>query len=371
DSTWTYIVPINHNLQPGQGFSAWASSALTGSTTVTYEGGFNTGDQTPPPLTYNVGSGSGDGWNLIGNPFPSAVEWNTNWTTSNIDASIYVYDGNTGQYLSWNRILGMGTMPNGEVPPAQGFWAKANYPSPSITIPHSERVHTSQGFYKSGSNDAIQILVKGNGFSDKLLVYFDESATPGFDSDYDAYKLRGIAEAPQIYTTAEGIDLTLNTLPAEPKMIIPMGFEMEAEGDCQLIAKELGDMDDDDELYLEDKLLNEMILLTENDIYEFSTSPDDDPDRFNLHFVFNNANPITDDNPNEINIYSVEKEIFIRLFETNNCNIYVYDLMGQLVKKLSGADNSLNKFTLNSNTGIYVVKVIDGNKVYSEKVFIE
>ncbi len=371
DSTWTYIVPINHNLLPGQGFSAWASSALTGSTTVTYEGGFNTGDQTPPPLTYNVGSGAGDGWNLIGNPFPSAVEWNTNWTTSNIDASIYVYDGNTGQYLTWNRNLSAGTMPNGEIPPAQGFWAKANGSSPSITIPHSERVHTSQGFYKSGSNDAIQILVTGNGLSDKLLVYFNKSATAGFDSEYDAYKLRGIAEAPQIYTTAEGIDLTLNTLPAEPEMIIPMGFETGVEGDCQLIAKELGIMDDDDELYLEDKLLNQMILLTENDIYEFSASPNDDPDRFNLHFIFNDTQPVIVDDPYKINIYSIEKEIFVRLYGPGNCKIFVYDFMGQLVAEGNGYDYSLTKIKIDSKTGIYIVKVIDNKKVYSEKVYIE
>ncbi|MCD4732293.1 MAG: T9SS type A sorting domain-containing protein, partial [Bacteroidales bacterium] len=371
DSTWTYIVPINHNLLPGQGFSAWASSALTGSTTVTYEGGFNTGDQIPPPLTYNVGLGAGDGWNLIGNPFPSALEWNTNWTTNNIDASIYVYDGNTGQYLTWNRNLGTGTMPNGEVPPAQGFWAKANGPSPSITIPHSERVHTSQGFYKSGSHNALQILVKGNGFSDKLLVYFNKSATAGFDSEYDAYKLNGIVEAPQIYTTAEGIDLTLNTLPAEPKMIIPMGFEMGVEGNYQIIAKELGNLDEDDEFYLEDKLLHQIILLTENDIYDFSASPNDDPDRFNLHFIFNNTNPITVDDPNKVNIYSIEKEIFVHISGPTNCKIFVYNLMGQLVAEGNGYDNSLTKFKIDSKTGIYIVKVIDKNKVYSEKVYIE
>ncbi len=184
DSTWTYIVPTNYSLQPGQGFSAWASSALTGNTTVTYEGGFNTGDQVPPQLTYNVGLGTGDGWNLIGNPFPSAVEWNTNWATNDIDASIYVYDGGSGQYLTWNRNLGVGTMPNGDIPPAQGFWVKANGSSPSITIPHNERVHTSQGFYKSKSSNGIELSIKGNGLSDKLIVYFNNSATEEFDTEY-------------------------------------------------------------------------------------------------------------------------------------------------------------------------------------------
>ena len=372
DSTWNYIVPVNYNLLPGQGFSAWASSALTGSTTVTYEGGFNTGDQTPPPLSYNLGAGAGDGWNLIGNPFPSAVEWNTNWSANNIDASIYVYDGGTGQYLTWNRNLGTGTMPNGEIPPAQGFWVKANGPSPSITIPHSERVHTSQGFYKSGSKDVIQIIANGNRLSDKLLIYFDDLATTGFDSKYDAYKINGIAEAPQVYTTSsDGFNLTLNSLPLESSLIIPLGFEVTVEGEYELIAEELGIMDDDDELYLEDKLLHQMVLLTENEIYEFSASSNDDPDRFNLHFIFNEEKPILKDNPDNIEIYSSDKEIFVRLPGSANCKILVFDLMGQLVAEGNGYDNSLTKFKIDSKTGIYIVKVIDNNRVYSEKVFIE
>ena len=35
DSSWTYITSLNHDLVPGQGFAAWASSYLTGATTVT------------------------------------------------------------------------------------------------------------------------------------------------------------------------------------------------------------------------------------------------------------------------------------------------------------------------------------------------
>ena len=47
-------------------------------------------------------------------------------------------------------------MPNGEIPPAQGFWVKANGTSPSITIPESERIHTGSGFYKAGLSETFQ-----------------------------------------------------------------------------------------------------------------------------------------------------------------------------------------------------------------------
>ena len=372
DSSWNYIVPINYNLLPGQGFSAWASSALTGNTTVTYEGAFNTGDQTPPALSYNVGSGFGDGWNLIGNPFPSAIEWNTNWTTNNIDASIYVYDGTTGQYLTWNRNLATGTMASGDIPPSQGFWVKANGSSPSITIPHSERVHSSQGFYKSGSiKETIEISVKGNGHSDKLLVNFNSSATIDFDSEFDAYKLRGLAEAPQIYTNAKGTDLTINSLPLKPKVIIPMGFEAGSEGEYTIRVKDADLISEYAKLYLEDKLLDQLILLSEENVYNFYATVDDDPDRFNLNFFFKYAEEISDGQVEDIKIYSIEKEVYVHTIGIAECKILIYDLMGKLIVEGKGYENALNKFRINSNTGIYVVKVIDNNKVYSEKVFIE
>ncbi len=227
DSSWTYITALNHPMGVAEGFSAWAASWITGATTVAYSGSFNTGDQSPTGLTYNVGPGQGDGWNLVGNPFPSSIEWNSNWTTNDIDASIYVYDGATGQYLSWNRTLGTGTMPNGDIPPTQGFWVKANGSSPAMTFPQSERKHSSQGFFKTGSDNAITLKVMGNGYSDRLLVCFHKAATLDFDSEYDAYKLHGISDAPQIYTVSDGTELSLNTLPVKSEMSIPMGFEVE------------------------------------------------------------------------------------------------------------------------------------------------
>ncbi len=187
----------------------------------------------------------------------------------------------------------------------------------------------------------------------------------------DAYKLRGITQAPQIYTSVKETDLTINSLPVEPMMVIPMGLEVGAEGDYKIFATEMGYMEDNDRLYLEDKLLDQKILLSENDFYEFSASPDDDPDRFNLHFTFDGNDPFSKDDINEVKIYSIEKEVFVQLQNSSNCKIYVFDLMGKLITEGYGYNNSLNKLKVNSKTGIYIVKVIDNENVFSEKVFIE
>ena len=150
------------------------------------------------------------------------------------------------------------------------------------------------------------------------------------------------------------------------------GFDsLFVDGNYQIFVSDLGILDEHDELYLEDKFLHQKVLLTQNDIYEFSSNSIADPDRFNLYFVFRDKQPIAADNSKEVKIYSIEKEVFVHLLGPSDCQILIYDLMGRLVVEGTGYQNTLNKFKVNSKTGIYVVKAIDDKQVYSEKVFIE
>ena len=373
DSTWNYITSLTHDLTPGQGFSAWAASWITGDVTVEYSGTFNTGDQTPPALTYNPGSGTGDGWNLLGNPFPSAIEWNTNWSSNNIDDVIYVYDGTAGQYLEWNRNTGLGTMPNGDIPPAQGFWVKANGATAALTIPQSERKHSSQGFYKSSSDYAISLNVSGNEYSDKMIVHLNHDATAGFDSEFDGYKIKGIYAAPQIYSIIPDAELTINSLPIFKEVIVSVGFEAGAEGLYNLTASIPAWIIKMGKVYLEDKKEGKMIPLSLQPEYEFYANTDDEADRFNLHIFVSEIAPNTfkSGEENDLYVYSSEKNVFVMLPETTNSEIQVYDLMGHLVASQRGESNNLNKISLTSKSGIYIVKVINEGEIYSEKVFIK
>jgi hypothetical protein len=371
DSAWHYITSLNTDLLPGQGFASWASNLLTGSVNVTYTGEFNKGDQTPPPLSYNSGPNMGDGWNLLGNPFPSGLEWNTNWSTTNIDASIYVYDGATGQYLLWNRTLGAGTMPNGEIPPAQGFWVKANGSGPDVTIPQSERIHTGEGFYKSSIVKIAGLLVEANGCRDEMLIHFNSAASNDFDSEYDAYKIRGKAEAPQIYSSMNGTDLTLNSLPPQPALEIPVGFELGVEGKVTMMGIGLDQFKDDCKFYIYDNQLKKIFPLTETTIYEFFATPSDDPQRFVLHVEFFAEKDPTQYKTSTIEVLAASKNIYVSLEEHFNSKIYVFDMMGRLVTQQNGEPNSINVVPVHTKTGMYVVKVVAEGEVYSEKVFVK
>jgi hypothetical protein len=373
DSSWHYIISLTHNLLAGEGFATWAATALTGDTTVTYKGQFNTGDKIPPALSYNVGPGMGDGWNLIGNPYPSAIEWNNNWNTNNLDASIYVYDGTLGQYLNWNKNLNSGTMPNGDIPPGQGFWVKANGSSPSVTIPDSERKHTSTPFYKVGVPEMLGINAYGNNMEDKMLIHFVKTATEGFDSEFDAYKLMGVYEAPQAYMEIPNAKLALNALPIVPEYKIPIGFEVGEEGIYNLTLNYTQSITGFKIVYLEDKRDNIAIDLLKESKYSFNAAPSDSPKRFNLHLVrkspdISNLKVGDGDEPY---IYSFGNEVFVALPENLSGEIQVYDLMGRIIARKAGQSSTLNILGLQVKSGIYVVKVIGNQTAYSEKVFIQ
>ncbi|NNF57348.1 MAG: T9SS type A sorting domain-containing protein [Rhodothermaceae bacterium] len=78
-----------------------------------------------------------DGWNLLGNPFALAFDWDLT-TREALTNALYVYDSGTGQYLTWNGTVG--SLTDGVVAPFQGFWAQATAPSPSLTAPASSLV---------------------------------------------------------------------------------------------------------------------------------------------------------------------------------------------------------------------------------------
>ncbi len=123
--------------------------------TVVFPGKLGAGD-------YTTGSGnfyaleytSGHGLNLICNPYPSALQANISaWTKNNIAPKAWIWSPAFGNYVFWGSgddygIGAFGTMTGGVIPEMQAFFVEATGSNPSLTIPQSSRVHSSQAFYK-------------------------------------------------------------------------------------------------------------------------------------------------------------------------------------------------------------------------------
>ncbi|MES2680612.1 MAG: T9SS type A sorting domain-containing protein [Bacteroidota bacterium] len=156
------------------------------------------------PLNYtNSGSAINDGWNLIHNPYPSAISWTAlRGSTSNLDNAIYAYNADlnsgTGGFASYvNGVSSPAVVSGGiadEIPMSQGFYVHSTGAT-VIAAAESNKVATNPAFLRPGNvnaNPLLRINLNGpNNFIDETVLYFEQNATDTFDITYDAYKMRG------------------------------------------------------------------------------------------------------------------------------------------------------------------------------------
>jgi len=369
---WTYLYyPVFNPLNSGQGYAVWASSALPGSRTVNYNGLLNDADISKS-LTY-TSTNDKAGWHFIGNPFSCAVEWNSNWSQVNVSPTIYIYNGT--QYLNWNYTLPaiQNTLPSGVIPSGQGFMVKANNTGASLTIPKSERLHAATAQYKSvDANDiSLKLKVTGNGMYDLMVVYMNPMATGGFDNDFDAYKLYGNENAPQMYAILPGEIASVSGIPdIHEGTEIQAGFETEVAGEYTITIEDYEDGGNGWPVFILDTKENIYHDLSQSGDYVFTASPNDEAARFRI--VFGNPNGINDELPgsNGINCYAYDGNLYFQSEQNLEGSVKVIDLMGREIAQfnLSGAQNTCAH--MDAQPGYYLVIVSSNTMQVTKKVYL-
>jgi len=306
------------------------------------------------------------GWNLMGNPFTSAINWNQVILNS-AEQTVYVWNGS--QYISWNGTIG--SLTNGIIPAQSGFFVKALgpcgfIPGRSITIPLSARVHNNQPIYKATIANTLEVEVNGNDYKDLTFIRFNDNATKGFDLKSDARKLFGIEEAPQLFSFADGMEFSINELPFFGSEVIELGFKCGESGDFILNCKGFESFNNKVRILLEDQkegILQDLLI---DNQYSFSYISGENEHRFKLHFTEKSGTSLS----TLINIYSVGKTIVINNFTGIAGEIFIYDLSGRMIESRPLDSGNLNSFTLNVATGPYLVKVVTAEVVQSQKVML-
>ncbi|MEA3494639.1 MAG: hypothetical protein U9R42_01245, partial [Bacteroidota bacterium] len=200
----------NEPIQSQKGYDVYYS----GNKTVTFKGTFNSGSYSNSFLTYNI-----NGYNFVGNPYPSTIDWNatSGWTKTDLDNAIYIWDPVSQNITSY--VDGIGTNGGSRyIPPMQGFFVKCSTPSTLGTLGMTDaiRLHNSSiSFRNENSKNIIKLKIESSqGLCDETVVRFDNNSTKYFDGDFDAFKMRSYNFAvPQIYTKSEDAEeLSINTL---------------------------------------------------------------------------------------------------------------------------------------------------------------
>ncbi len=347
----------------GRGYASYlpASPAPPAPSLAMFKGTLNSGDISYP-LSYTA-----SGWNLLGNPYPSAIDWDLITKNTEVDGTVYVWDV-SGNYITWNGSIG--NLVDGKIPATQGFFAHASAALASVTFTDASRVHSNASFWKSKTTLeellTIKITNNANIKSDKVFINFNQEATSGFDSQFDAYKLAGDADAPEIFTAGNPI-LSTNVLNSiSETSVIPLGFKAGVEGIYTLTAEGMETFTNGEPILLEDVKTGILTDLRTQPAYYFTSETGTFNERFMLRFA-----PFVGIQKTEnliLHAYANGKTIYVSIPEGYTGTVNVYNVFGQLVANKAQISPGMINIDLNSAPGAYVVQLITPDLTLTRKV---
>lgn len=216
---------ITDPIKPNTGYWVYLGTGSVTTTNITMDVTGTVGKfATSIPLKYtNTGVPANDGWNLITNPYPSAISWNAfKGTAANLDNAIYAYNpdlnagaGSHATYVNNISSPAVGSGGIGDaIPMGQGFYVHVTGPS-TITAQESNKVAGNPTFLKTNSNTAaasavplLRLHLKNTmGHDDETVLYLQSGANDTFDNSYDAFKMRGQDPYAPVLALEKGSDL--------------------------------------------------------------------------------------------------------------------------------------------------------------------
>lgn len=392
------------NMSVGRGFSTVQPTTKT----IQFDGVVNNGNIVVP-ISYSTDvPASVAGWNFIGNPYPSAIDWGTVTKPTGVTAA-YTY--NTGGYITIPNAAG------NNIGSGQGFFIRTTSSSgTSLTFTNSNRVNgatANNTFYRTEATEKyLYIDLKCNevGFqkSDAVIFTFSPNATDGYDL-MDADKLYNSPPFPNIDTKVDGNNVSLNALSdASFTKTIPLQIYGRTTGSYEISARNLSDFYSNVDVYLIDNLdINNPINLANVASVSFQTATSIVGDRFSISFVDKGTLPLvtipseitTTDGFNEqsllrtfvtdeiqeitsieviekyenntsenVKIYSYDDKIVVDSEEDIN-QIKIYDITGSEMKSVSRILKGKSVFHI-LKEGVYIVRVQTSANIFVKKVII-
>jgi hypothetical protein len=366
--------PTFLNLTPGLGYDFYDSN----NNTFTFSGQLNTSDV---PMTLVFSGGSNNGYNLLGNPFSSGLDWDyiiTHGFPLNTSKSLYF----TRDNALCSYIAGVGSPADvtGFIPPMQGFFTYTHTAGNTITLAAAARTQSLHARYK-GTEIAplIRLSLSDDTLSDETVVRFDEKALAGLDDDFDAVKLFYSSDNTALYSKISGIKYVINGQPYPDTFVeIPLVVNLKTAGNHAITTTQLQALPGY-KVELIDNTTGFVANLRTVTGLSFSASAGSITNRFVLK-VTNILTAVETPaaSKNIFNIYQGFDFINIQTladeWDGKVGSVKVFDLAGKTVSDISNAEfskNSLIQVQSPSSVGIYLVELRSGINRYVGKVIIK
>lgn len=352
------------NMATGQGYFI-RSDSYSGALTRTFDGTVNNGDLTHS-IYYN---GPTDNFNLIGNPYASALSWAEFYDDNKdvIEGTMYYWNqsqagpnNSASDYISYNTTGSSEPGTTGDIATGLGIFVKS-IQSGSVTFKNTHRVvgSNNQFFRTSGNPDDGKSwfrLSGSTGYS-PILIGFVPGATNGYENTHDGIFVNEGASI-EFYSFIDSNKYEIQgreELQPNQSIQVPLGFQVTTAGDFT-ISKVLDYIPTEFEILLEDTLLNITTDLRTMD-YTFNVpSPSEDNSRFIMHYNYSSTLGVNDlvDESKQIRAFFKDNNLITKTSLENEIKtIQLFDITGKELINTS-FKQSLN--TRNLSSGIYVVR---------------
>lgn len=374
----TYVqVGSSNFMEIGRGYFI-RSDNDSGVLTRTFNGMVNNGS-IDEPIYHNSAT---DNFNLIGNPYPSALDWiKFHADNSNVlNGTMYYWnqsfvgpDNLASDYIDFNSTGSSVPGTTGNIASGQGIFVKSN----QVGTVKFKNVHRVVGnndqFYRTTTNPddgkSWFRLSGAMGYS-PILIGFVPGATDGFEDTYDGIFINEGA-ALEFYSFIDTEKFSIqgrSELQPNQLIQVPLGFEVTSAGDFT-ISRELDYIDPLFEILLEDTLLN---TITDMRLFDYTfnvTGPTEDNSRFIIHYNYNEALGTEDFNPltKNISVTFINNELLTTVYkEKLPVSVQLFDITGREILKTIFSQSIS---TRNLSSGIYVVKYnFEDSRYVSKKV---
>lgn len=385
----TYTNPSNL-LYPLQGYAAdFGSSPVQ--KTVNMTGLVNNGSLST--TLYNNNQPYTKGFNLVGNPYPSPIDWDSSigWNRTNIDNAVYFFNSGTvsqytGAYSTYINEVSSDGIAGPIIASMQGFFVHVSdgvYPvTGTFGINNNARVDelspvfhksTFNSSYTDSGNPRILIRLSAN-FSDNtksadpLVVYSADEATPDFDRNFDAIKLMNIDDQlPNVYSIAEDKSkLVINGLSGmDATTIIPLGIKIERDGKVSFNLRDLENWPENLNLYLRDAETGINKDLQKDPIYTVNLKKGITENRFSLCCMPSDGNDI-------YMVYGLGDEMYvkIKLVNEQSGKLVISNIIGQEISSMPIGGNGEYKLEGLMSNLVYFVSFVTPNGNHTVKILV-
>lgn len=356
--TWPSVHPQTQFI-PGRGY---LYAFQTETPTKQFLGNLNNGT-----VTLNVSSSSINeyqGFNFIGNPYPSSIDWKSNTGFSrNIlfenggGYDIWIWNPEFGNYGVFNSADPEDNGTNGitrYIAPMQAFFVRAANAG-QISMNNNSRDHTGASAWKVKNETKYQstILVNvkaaSNLKSDEVKLILGNSKPAA-----GAIKLFSHEpSSPSLYIQNKKQKLSIFT-PGEVA-VIDIAFKAGIDGAYQLSLKNSGCSGQG--IILEDKLLNTSRRMLTNDVYPFVATRNDSENRFRIRLSEDPVSPGI-----QAKVYTSKQKLIADLTELSDTySLLITDVSGRIIFKEYVDGGKKHEYPLIAK-GIYLLQLVDSQQ---------